>query len=279
MQPHHLLFDTSLYRTRKQRRVAQFAQHDFLHVEVEARIGELLDTVQRHFAHVVVLGSASDALSAHPRLGQVTYMDRVAYRHVQVVCEEEWLPLAEQSVDAIISVLHLHHVNDVAGTLLQMQRALTPDGLLVVVVMGARSGSELRNALEWAEMQQGGISPRIAPLMDIRDAGALLQRAGLQLPVVESELLTVSYADMFALLHEIRGAGESNILRARSRHMSSRELFAAASAYYDSQYGDAEGRIPATIELLTLTGWKAHAAQQQPAVRGSGQVSLKNGLE
>jgi NADH dehydrogenase [ubiquinone] 1 alpha subcomplex assembly factor 5 len=189
--------------------------------------------------------------------------------------DEEWLPIAPQSLDAIISLLTLHHVNDLPGTLIQMQRALKPDGLLLAVTAGARTLIELRGAMASAEMVvSGGISPRISPFIEVRDAGALLQRAGFALPVADSEILHLSYATLASLLQELRGMGEGNILRERQRQMTARQLFRAAEAAYHAADSDAEGRLQCSVELLFLTGWVPHASQQQPAKRGSGQVSL-----
>jgi SAM-dependent methyltransferase len=191
------------------------------------------------------------------------------------VMDEEWLAFQDDSLDAIISVLHMHHVNDVAGVLMQMQRALKPDGLMLVVTYGARTLMELREAFARAEpLLYGGISPRISPFLEVRDAGALLQRASFALPVADSEMLNISYPSLTALYQELRGMGETNILHDRSRNPMTRSFLTATEAAYRTEHQDAEGRLPCSVEMVFLTGWKPHASQQQPAKRGSGRVSL-----
>jgi hypothetical protein len=160
-----------------------------------------------------------------------------------------------------------------------MHRALKPDGFFFAILPGGETLRELRSVFANIEADLfGGVSPRIAPFIDVRDAGALLQRAGFALPVADSEILTISYAHLFALMADIRHAGEVNMLQQQAQHFSSRRFFAAAAERYAAQHGDAEGRIPATFEFISMSGWKPAATQQQPARRGSGQVSLKDVL-
>ena len=196
-----------------------------------------------------------------------------------IVLDEECLPFAENSLDAVVCLLNLHWVNDLPGTLAQIRRMLKPDGLFFAIIPGGETLRELRSIFATTETAfSGGITPRIAPFLDVRDGGALLQRAGFALPVADSEILTVSYENLFALMEDLRGAGEVNMLQNRVQHFTPRNFFLAAAKNYAAQHSDSEGRITASVEFITLTGWKPAASQQQPAKRGSGQVSLKTVL-
>jgi SAM-dependent methyltransferase len=274
MSQSHIIFDKSLYRTRKQRFAAQFEQVDFLHKLAAERIYERLDSINRNFESVLIYGSADAMLATHPRISCAIFADMVARLHINLVYDDELSPLKPNSFDAIISILHLHHSNDLAGALIQMRHALKPDGLLLCVVSGVHHLRELRECLSAAEMRRGGLSPRISPFMDIRDAGALLQRADFKLPVIDDEYLNISYKNMFALMQELRCSGEANILFDRRKNFTPHHLFNAAAKLYQQQYADDEGRINATAHLLFLTAWKEHENQQQPAKRGSGTMKI-----
>lgn len=274
MSQSHVIFDKSLYRTRKQRFASQFEQVDFLHKLVAERIYERLDSINRNFEKVLIYGSADDFLATHPRVNSAIFADIVARNHVNLIYDDELSALGENNFDAIISILHLHHSNDLAGALIQMRQALKPDGLLLCVVAGVHHLRELRECLAAAEMRRGGISPRISPFMDIRDAGALLQRANFKLPVIDDEQINVDYENMFALVQELRICGEANILLERHKNFTPSRVFNDASELYQQQYGNAEGRIDATAHLLFLTAWKEHDSQQQPAKRGSGTIKI-----
>lgn len=279
MNANHQLFQRDLYRARRDKSGAQFAKHDFLHRIAEDRAMERLDAMDRTFERALVIGAATDALAHHPKLKQCVFADMAASRVpdnvTSYVLDEEALPVAHQSLDVVISLLSLHAINDVPGALIQMQRALKADGLLLVITAGAHSLHELRDSLAQTEARlYGGISPRVSPFMEVRDAGGLLQRAGFHLPVVDNERLMLSYENLHGLMRELRGAGEANHLHDRVSSLTSRHFFDAVDAYYSQYYGDDEGRIACTAELLTLTAWTPHASQQQPAKRGSGKVNL-----
>ncbi len=158
-----------------------------------------------------------------------------------------------------------------------LRHALKPDGLLLVSLLGGDSLHELRRALLEAEAETaGGASPRVSPFADVREAGALLQRAGFALPVADVDTVTVTYSDFFALLRDLRGMGETNVLIDRLKHPTRRAIFARAAALYQERFADREGRLRATFQVVFLTGWAPHESQQQPARRGSGQTSLKD---
>ena len=268
-----ILFNRTRLRKRRARAASDFSQHDFLWHEAGQRAEETLSYIVRAFERVVAFGG--HAMQPPPGCRLFVQADNTEH----LLCDEEYLPFAPESLDAVICLLNLHWVNDLPGVLAQIHRALKPDGLFYAVLPGGETLRELRAVFAEVEAQQtGGISPRIAPLIDVRDAGALLQRAGFALPVADSELLTLSYDTLFTLMADLRGSGQVNMLQQQVQHFTPRRFFLEAAKRYAAQHADAEGRIPATVELITLTGWKPAANQQQPARRGSGKVSLREVL-
>ena len=189
------------------------------------------------------------------------------------------VPLAPGSVDLVVSVMALHTVADVPGTLAQIARALRPDGLFLAVLPGGDSLRELREVWLEAEAETtGGASPRVAPMLDVRDAGALLQRAGLALPVADVDRLTVRYDTMLDLAAELRAMGMANALSDRSRRPLGRATLMRAAHLYAARHGDPDGRVRATFDLVSLSGWRPHESQQRPLAPGSGQTSLADVL-
>jgi SAM-dependent methyltransferase len=176
-------------------------------------------------------------------------------------------------------VLGLHWVNDLPGALIQIRRALKPDGLFLGALLGGATLSELRAALIEAELaEEGGASPRVAPFAELRDAGGLLQRAGFALPVADADRIAVSYPDALALMRELRAMGESNTLRARRRGFTRRATLARAAAIYGEKFAAAEGRVRASFEIVTLTGWAPHPCQPQALEPGSATLRLADTL-
>ena len=282
-------FDRVQLRRRRDRAAANFAAHSFFATEVSARLAERLGDIKRRFPVAVELGCRDGRLakelagrSGIERLIQCDLSPAMVagtpgpYR---VVADEEWLPFAAGRLDLVISALSLHWVNDLPGALIQIRRALRPDGLFLGALLGGESLTELRQALARAESElEGGISPRISPFVEIRDLGGLLQRAGFALPVVDSDTITVTYRDALALMRDLRGMGESNVLRARRAGFTRRSTLLRADAHYRDMFGDADGRIPATFQVLYLAGWCPHESQQQALKPGSGKVSLAAAL-
>jgi SAM-dependent methyltransferase len=194
--------------------------------------------------------------------------------------DEEALPFAPHSFDLIVNPLTLHTVNDLPGALIQIRRALKPDGFFIGALFGGDTLHELRTSLMQAEMNiSGGVSPRVAPMAGRRDLAALMQRAGFALPVVDAETVTVMYRDIFHLMHDLRGMGHTNSLAARRRTMTARALFLEAECIYRENYGVPGGKIPATFEIIYLNGWAPHESQQKPLRRGSAEHSLTDALE
>lgn len=192
-----------------------------------------------------------------------------------VVADEEALPFAPDSFDLIIGCLNLHFVNDLPGALIQARRALRPDGLLLCALPGEETLFELRASLIEAEEQiSGGVAPRLSPLTKVKDLGMLMQRAGFALPVVDCDTITVDYPDPLVLCRDLRVWGETNAIHRRSRRGLRRDVLALALDIYRRRFGNSDGTVPATFQILFGAGWAPAPGQQQPAKRGSGQVSL-----
>ncbi|MHA7874839.1 methyltransferase domain-containing protein [Roseivivax sp.] len=201
------------------------------------------------------------------------------FREARIVADDEVLDLEEGAHDLVIHALALHWADDPVGQIIQCRRALKPDGLFLGVAFGGRTLTELRQALGQAEVEvTGGLSPRVAPMGDIRDLGALLQRAGLAMPVADALPLNVTYASALHLMRDLRAMGETNALADRLRHFTRRSVLIRAAEVYAEAHGDAEGRVRATYELVTLTGWAPDESQPKPLRPGSATASLAEAL-
>ena len=283
-----LIFDRALLRQRRQRAAAAASQHEVLTARVANDLIERLGLVRRPFPVVLDLGAQhgllGPRLSALPGVDLVVQMESVEglLRQCSGLCvraDEEALPFRNRSLDLVVSALALQLVNDLPGTLLQVRQALKPDGLLLAAILGGATLHELRTALFLAEEEvEGGASPRVAPFADVREVGSLLLRAGFALPVVDTESVTVTYPDALALMRELKAAGVANALRARRRRPLRRETLARALHHYAQRFGLPTGRVPATFEIVTLTGWAPHESQQQPLRPGSATVRLADAL-
>jgi NADH dehydrogenase [ubiquinone] 1 alpha subcomplex assembly factor 5 len=281
--PQARIFDRRLLRERRGRAAGDLHTHDFLLTEIAERLADRLSDIARRFPLALDLG-AHDGILARTlqgRGGIETLIQSDASlanaRRGGLVADEELLPFKEQSFDAILSNLSLHWVNDLPGALAQIRSSLKPDGLFLASLFGTGTLQELRTSLMEAELAEtGGASPRVSPFADLRDAAGLLQRAGFALPVADADAVTVTYGDFFALLRDLRGMGETNILIDRLKRPTRRTVFARAAAIYQERFADGAGRLPATFQILFLTGWAPDPSQQQPAKRGSGKASLKD---
>ena len=282
-------FDRASVRRHRDRAAPGLARHDFLLREIGERLGERIGDIRRDFPRVLDLGAHDGAMADY--LGpagrdMVVQCDlspamTAANRrgHPRVVADEEWLPFAPESFDLAVSNLSLHWVNDLPGALAQVRRALKPDGFFLGALLGGDSLFELRRCLMDAELKiEGGLSPRISPMADIRDAGNLLTRAGFALPVADSDTLTVSYANAFELMKELRGMGESNAVAERRKGFSRRATLLEAAAMYTKDYADEDGRVTVTFQVLYLGGWTPHASQQKPLKPGSAAQRLADAL-
>lgn len=277
------VFDRRRLRQRRSRAACATSPLGFLHEEVAERLVERLTEMRRRFDCVLEIGAREGALAERvppETVGQLVACDLSedwlarAGNRPAVVADEELLPFAPESFDAVISRMSLHWVNDLPGALAQIVASLRPDGLFLAAFPGGETLRELRHALLEAELElRGGISPRLSPLVDLRDAAALLQRAGLALPVADVDRITVSYADPLRLLAELRAMGESSAL-VQHGGVLRRDVLVRAMDVYRQHFGDAAGRVPASFDILYLTGWKPHSSQPKARARGSAQSSL-----
>jgi len=280
-----LVFDRALLRARRARAMA-LGPATFLIDRVAEDLGDRLGAVLRRFPHAVDLGTPTDALrrtlAGSGKVDDVVALNRttaVQTTGLHVVADEEALPLRDVSVDLVVSGLALQFVNDLPGTLIQVRRALKPDGLFIAALLGGDTLTELRQALAEAEAEvEGGISPRVAPFADVRELGALLQRAGFALPVTDVDRVTVRYDNVFALMFDLRRMGAANALIERRRMPLRRTTLQRMAEIYAMRFADADGRIRATFDIVWLSGWAPHASQQQPLKPGSAQTRLADAL-
>jgi SAM-dependent methyltransferase len=281
-----LLFDRSLLRVR-QRRVRALGPATFLLDHAATELAERLSAVLRQFDVAVDLGASSDAVArALAASGKIKTIVAAAIgaasldkSFLHVVSDEEELPFADASLDLVVSVLTLQFVNDLPGTLIQIRRALRPDGLFMAALVGGDSLNELRTAFADAESEvEGGLSPRVAPFADVRELGALLQRAGFALPVVDSERLTVRYDSAQALMRDLRRMGATNVMQERRRTPLKRATLRRMEEIYAGRFADADGRLRASFEIIWLSGWAPHESQQKPLKPGSAAQRLADAL-
>ena len=281
------IFDRAALRRHRLRAMPGFADHDFLFREVAARLVERLGEVRRHFPLALDLGcrggimaeALGDSDGVETLIGCDLAAGLLPATGPRLVADEEMLPFADGGLDLIVSPLALHWVNDLPGTLVQARRALRPDGLFLAALLGGDTLVELRSALATAEVAtEGGMAPRVSPMIDAADAGALLQRAGFALPMVDVDTITARYRSPLALMRELRGMGESNALAARRKGFARQATLAAAVADYERRFGGDDERVPATFQILYLTGWAPHAAQPRPLDPGSARARLADAL-
>jgi SAM-dependent methyltransferase len=313
---HPLIFDRRLLRQRRAR-AAALGPATFLIERVAEDLSDRLATVLRRCECAVDLGTPSDAvravLAASGKVGTIVAADALfslphmqpssglpelghsidrrksetsnfgregAQTRVEVVAaDEEALPFRDAALDLVVSALALQFVNDLPGTLVQIRRALKPDGLLLAALIGGDTLIELRQAFASAEAEiEDGISPRIIPFADVREMGGLLQRAGFALPVTDVDRLTVRYDSAIALMHDLRRMGATNPLIERSRRPLGRATVQRMTEVYAERFADGDGRIRATFEIVWLSGWAPHASQQKPLAPGSARLRLADAL-
>jgi len=285
--PSPQIFDRQLLRMRR-RRAAARGPATFLIDRVAEDLADRLAAVLRHFPLAVDLASPGDAvlrtLAASPAIGTLIAVAPAADRLPQragltVAGDEEALPFRDASLDLVVSALTLQFVNDLPGTLAQVRRALRPDGLFLAALIGGDSLTELRQSFATAEAEvEGGVSPRVAPFADLRDMGALLQRADFALPVVDVDRLVVRYRSPFALMQDLRRMGATNALTERRRTPLRRATLQRMAEIYADRFSDADGHIRATFEIIWLSGWAPHESQQKPLAPGSAARRLADAL-
>ena len=280
MSDDRLVFDRALGRSRLRRALAG-NYPDFLIQRAAGDLQERLGAVLREFPIAADLGTPLPVVAPvlAGKAGRVLRMAEAEGGDGGIVGDLEGLPFAAGSLDLAVSLLALQGVNDLPGALIQIKRALKPDGLFMACLLGGRSLQELRQALLEAESETtGGVSPRVAPFADLRDLGGLLQRAGFALPVIDSETVTVRYRDAFGLMRDLRAMGWANSLTARRKAPLRRETLLRAVALYAERFADPDGRVPATFEFVWLSGWSPHESQQKPLRPGSAKARLADAL-
>ena len=290
-----LVFDRAVVRLRRERAARGWDGAAFLKREIATRLVDRLDDIKRDFPVALDLGchagevGAALALPGGRRRGGVEtllqmdlaqgFARRAGGHGPAFVGDEELLPVAPQSLDLAMSAMSLHWVNDLPGTLLRIRESLKPDGLFLGAMLGGETLWQLRQALAQAESDvEGGLSPRVSPFADLRDATGLLQRAGFALPVGDAERIEVSYPDALALLRELRAMGESNAVRGRRPTLTRRATLLRALSIYGRRHGGENERVPATFEVIFLHGWAPHASQQKPLAPGAAAGRLADAL-
>lgn len=264
------LFDRRAWRLHRDR-AARHGAVDFLHIEVAERLFDRLDDVRREFRAALDLGVHNGALLRRLKLRSgiehvVTTDASLAFLRrldgARVVADPDLVPLRAGSFDLVVSGLTLHWIGDLPGALVQIRRILEPGGLFLAAMFGGSTLVELRTALLDAELiEEGGASPRVSPAAELGDVAGLLLRTGFAMPVADAEKITVTYPDALALMRDLRGMGETNALTARRRTPLRRATLARAALLYAEQFGLPGGRIPATFEILFLTGWAPEAGR------------------
>lgn len=280
------IFNRKSVRHHRDRAAASFADFNFLFQEGAERLADRLQDITRTFPLALNLGchggelkpflpkrSAIETLINCDLSPAMAIMARSNTQCPSLAGDEEFLPFRDQSLDLVISNLSLHWINDLPGALAQIRRALKPDGLFLASMLGGETLNQLREALMEAEIEiEGGLSPRLSPYAQVRDAGNLLGRAGFALPVADTETLTVSYANPLKLMADLRGMGEANANDLRRKTFSRRKTLMRAVEIYMDKFSAEDGRLPATFEIIYLTAWTPHESQQKPLRPGSGKV-------
>ena len=282
------LFDRRILAERRKRALRRAVPGaDFLLANSVTDLGERLSAVTREFPLALDLvghtGRLSKILAAHPHIHRVVRADLFATDPnrpgADLVADDAQLPFAPQSLDLVVSALSLHWVNDLPGALIQIRQALKPDGLFLATLLGGETLVELKDALMHAELELvGGAAPRISPFADTRSLGGLLQRAGFALPVADVDRLTVRYGSVFSLLNDLKAMGATNVLTQRARKPLSRAVLGRMAEIYAERHADPDGRLRATFDIVSLSGWVPHESQQKPLKPGSAKMRLADAL-
>ncbi|HEX3675460.1 MAG TPA: methyltransferase domain-containing protein [Rhizomicrobium sp.] len=260
------IFDSRTYAMHR----ARAAGSSFLAQEAVDGMAERLGAVSRRFARGLDVDSRDESFET---------LKPFADDWTRPAFLDETLSCAPESFDIATSILSLHAVNDLPGALIQIRRALKPDGLFIAALFGGETLRELRDAFAGGESEiAGGASPRVSPFADVRDLGGLLQRAGFALPVADVERTTIRYRAFATLIADLRAMGETNALAERSRRFLRRDVLAASLTRYAARHAEPDGRLRATFDIVYLTAWAPHASQQKPLAPGSARHKLADAL-
>jgi SAM-dependent methyltransferase len=289
-----LVFDRSALRVRRERAARHWEARSFLKREIANRLVDRLDDVRRTFPLALDLGCHGDEVAAalvERKTGERKTIECLIRADLgfgfarraggpALVADEEALPFAAQRFDLVVSAMSLHWVNDLPGTLIQIARILKPDGLFLGAMLGGATLWQLRQALAVAESEiEDGLSPRVSPFADLRDAAGLLQRAGFALPVADSETIDVEYDSALGLMRELSAMGESNLVVERRRGLARRATLLRAAEIYRERFAQPSGRVAASFEVLFLHGWAPHESQPKPIKPGSARHRLAEALD
>jgi NADH dehydrogenase [ubiquinone] 1 alpha subcomplex assembly factor 5 len=270
------VFDRTQIRKQRNRASSHMSERDFLFRWTMEQIEDRLEIIRRDFPSILQIGSRGPTLPNHKNILRT---DITQSLNPDIVCDEEFMPFGNHTFDLVISALNLHTVNDLPGSLLQINRMLKPDGLFLAAMLGGETLHELRTCFQEVEVElTGGLSPRIAPFADKQQMGALLQRAGFALPVVDSEIVTVTYETLFHLMYDLRYMGEGNAVTERMKTATPRGFFQKAAELYAQKYSEPDGRLCATFEIIFMLGWAPHSSQQKPLKPGSASTRLADFL-
>lgn len=280
-----LVFDRDLIKHNRERCAKKFKEFDFIFSHTKQILKDRIYDINREFKAGLQIGSRCPVNAAeHHKIDTLVTCDLTnkpisAETTHYFQATEEFLPVKPKSLDLVISNLNLHSVNDLPGALLQIKQSLKDDGLFIASMLGGETLHELRNVMTEVELKlYGGISPRIFPFADKQQMGDLLQRAGFALPVVDSEIITVTYDNIFKLFSDLRGMGENNAIIERDKTFSSRAFFMDVAKTYQEQFAEDDGRIAVTFEIIFLLGWAPHKSQQKPLRPGSAEHRLADAL-
>ncbi len=279
------IFDRTQVKNSRNHAAHTLDQYRFLIDRAAHDIADRLTDINRTFPRALQIGARTTypqetLLCQNGSIEELIKMDLADGLSPDIVADEELLPFTDNSFDLVISLMTLHSVNDVPGALTHIHRVLKPDGLFLAVLPGGDTLHELRHVMMEAELAlKGGVSPRIAPFADKKQMGGLLQRTGFALPVVDSDTITVTYEHVFKLLQDLRGMGESNIVASTNKKYIGKAVITETARRYQEQFAEPDGRIPATVEMIFLTGWTPHESQQQPMRPGSAEHSLTEALQ
>lgn len=287
-----VLFDRALHRRRLDRAAPSYDSAGFLKARAAADAVDRLDAILRRFPLAVDLGARTgafrQALAGSEAAGKIDVLIETDLSAAmlagrpgpRLVVDEERLPFAPESLDLVVSTLALHWTNDLVGALVQIRRALKPDGLFIGAFLGGATLTELRQCLLEAEAEvSGGAHQRVSPFADGFDGAGLLQRAGFALPVSDVDRVTVRYAHPLSLLKDLRAMGETSVLLDRSKKPLPRAVLFRALDLYQKRFAQPDGKVAATFEIITVTGWAPHESQQKPLKPGSAKVRLADALK
>ncbi len=279
-----IIFDRTQVKHNRERCSIKFSEHDFLFQWSKNQLSERIYDINRNFPKSLQIGSRAPILQdEHEKIEEIITID-LTNKPVQncdtyIQGSEELLPIAPKSMDMVVSNLNLHTVNDLPGTLTQIHSCLKEDGVFIASMLGGETLHELRKIMMEVELSMfEGASAHIYPFADKVQMGALLQRSNFTLPIIDSDIITVTYDNIFKLLHDLRGMGEGNSISKRNKTPLGKEFFMQVAQEYHKQFAEKDGRIKASFEVIFLLGWREHISQQKPLPRGSAKYSLDKAL-